>query len=412
MAAEKTIAALDIGSSKICCFIAVRDSFGILRVTGTSHHASAGVKNGAIVDMEAAYNSILSAVHAAEQIAGVTITDVIVSLAGARPESSLHMKDMTIGGGAVRDQDVNKLLHEVRSLGMSRDQELIHAIPIGFMVDDTASIKDPRGMHGDKLSVKMHLVNVRQSVIRNIAHIVNRCHLGVKEVAAGAYAAGLSCLTEEERDLGTLVIDFGGGTTSFAVFYEGALIYTDSIPVGGIHVTNDIARGLSTPIEEAEKLKCRHGSAMSATDDDREILEVPHLGESHNAPNAIPKSYLVSIITPRIEETLEMVRDRLEASGASGYAGPQVAITGGACQLPGLPEMTERILGKQVRVAKPIGLTGLATATSGPAFSCAAGLLSYALDNRGDARHVEKTKVKESGNLPSRIGHWLKETFF
>ena len=411
MAAEKTIAALDIGSSKMCCFIAVAENNGRLRVTGMSHQASAGVKNGAIVDMEAAYNSIMSAVHSAEQIAGMTITDVVVSLAGARPESHLSMKDMSIGGGAVRDQDVKRLLHEARLQGQTRDHEMIHAIPVGFMVDDTASIKDPRGMHGEKLAVKMHHVNVRNTIVRNIAHSVNRCHLGVKDLVAGAYAAGLSCLTEEERDLGTLLIDFGGGTTSFAVFYEGALLHTDSVPVGGIHVTNDIARGLSTPIEEAEKLKCRHGSAMATTDDDREILEVPHLGESHDVPNTIPRSYLVSIIAPRIEETLELVRDRLEASGAAGYAGPQVAITGGACQLPGLPEMASRILNRQVRVAKPIGITGLATATSGPAFSCAAGLLSYAVDNRGDARHIEKSKTRDSGGLLDRIGDWVKETF-
>lgn len=411
MAVERTIAALDIGSSKMCCFIAVANAQGRLRVTGMSHQASSGVKNGAIIDMEAAYNSILSAVHSAEQIAGITITDVVVSLAGARPESHLTLRDMTIGGGAVRDQDVNRLLHDARSVGQSHDHELIHAIPVGFLVDETASIKDPRGMHGEKLSVKMHLVNVRNSIVRNIAHSVNRCHLGVKELVAGAYASGLSCLTEEERDLGTLLIDFGGGTTSFAVFYEGALIHTDSIPVGGIHVTNDIARGLSTPIDEAEKLKCRHGSCMTASDDDREMLEVPHLGESHDAPNSIPKSYLVSIITPRIEETLELVRDRLEASGIGGYAGPQVAITGGACQLPGLAEMTSRVLDRQVRIAKPIGMTGLAEATSGPAFSCAAGLLSYAVDNRGDAKHVEKTKIRESGGVFSRMGHWVKETF-
>ncbi len=396
----------------MCCFIAVANEQGRLRVIGMSHQASSGVKNGAIIDMEAAYNSILAAIHSAEQIAGLTITDVVVSLAGARPESHLTLKDINIGGGAIRDQDVNKLLHEARSVGQSHDHELIHAIPVGFLVDETASIKDPRGMHGDKLSVKMHLVNVRNSIVRNIAHSVTRCHLGVKELVAGAYAAGLASLTEEERDLGVLLIDFGGGTTSFAVFYEGALIHTDSIPVGGIHVTNDIARGLSTPIDEAEKLKCRHGSCVPATDDDREILEVQQLGESNEAPTSIPKSYLVSIISPRIEETLELVRDRLEASGVSGYAGPQVAITGGACQLPGLADMTARTLDKQVRIAKPIGITGLAEATSGPAFSCAAGLLSYAVDNRGDARHIEKTKIRKTGGTFSRMGHWLKETFF
>ncbi|MDX1737805.1 MAG: cell division protein FtsA [Alphaproteobacteria bacterium] len=412
MASEKTIAALDIGSSKMCCFVAVAGPGNILRVTGSSHHISRGIKNGTIIDMEAAYDAIAAAVQRAEQMAGVTLTNVVVSLAGARPESHLAMRELQIGGGAVREADINRLLHDARINGQMRDHELIHAIPVGFAVDDTTSIKDPLGMYGDKLRVNMHFVNVKQSVIRNIAHCVNRCHLGVKEVISGAYAAGLACLTEEERDLGSMVIDFGGGTTSFAVFYEGALIHTDSIPVGGIHVTNDIARGLSTPVEEAEKLKCRHGSALPSSDDDREILEVPTLGDPGDVPNTIPKSYLVSIIAPRIEETIELVRDQLEKSGVAGYAGPQVAITGGASQLPGVRELTQRILNKQARNARPIGLMGLAEATSGPAFSSAAGLLSYAIDNRGDAKRVEKGRSASSGNLAKRVGNWLRETFF
>ncbi|WP_259780666.1 cell division protein FtsA [Aestuariispira ectoiniformans] len=411
MAAAKTIAALDIGSSKICCFIGEATDAGRIRVTGISHQASAGVKNGVIVDMEAAYQSILAAVHSAEQMAGVTMNDVVVSLAGGQPVSQIVRREVNIGGGAIREADINRLLNDGRQAADLTDRMLVHAIPMGYDVDDAQGITDPRGMHANRLAMRMHLVTARTAGIHNLTHCVNRCHLTVKNIVVGPYASGLSSLVEDERDLGATVIDMGGGTTSIAVFYEGAAVYTDCIPVGGIHVTSDIARGLSTSIQEAEKLKTRHGSTIHAVSDDREMLEVPQVGEEEDAPNEIPKSYLVSIISPRIEETLELVRDKLEASGVAGLAGQRVVLTGGACQLNGLRELATHMLDKQVRVGKPISISGLAEATGGPAFAAAAGLLKFAVDDRGEARAVELARPKVSGGVFARVGGWFRENF-
>ncbi|WP_245956962.1 cell division protein FtsA [Aestuariispira insulae] len=412
MATQRSIAALDIGSSKICCFIGEVSGGGQLRVTGMSHQASAGVKNGVIVDMESAYQSILAAVHSAEQMAGTTINAVTVSLAGGQPVSQIIRRELTIGGGAIREADVRRMLNDGRQAADLRDRTLLHAIPLGFDVDDATGIDHPTGMHAQKLVMRMHLVTGNAASVQNISYCVNRCHLAVQNVVAAPYAAGLASLVEDERDLGSIVVDMGGGTTSIAVFYEGDLIYTDSIPVGGQHVTSDIARGLSTSLAEAEKLKTRHGSALPASSDDREMLEVPQVGEEEDAPNIIPKSYLVSIIAPRIEETLEMVGDRLDASGIAGVAGQRVVLTGGACQLTGVRELATQMLDKQIRIGRPLGVTGLAEATGGAAFAAAAGLLHYAVDDRGEARTMEAAAAaKTGGGLLSRVGGWFRETF-
>lgn len=411
MAIHRTIAALDIGTSKICCFIAEATDTGQIRVKGMSHQASAGVKNGVIVDMEVAYQAILAAVHSAEQMAGQTINSVTASLAGGVPNSAIISRQMTIGGGAIREADIKRLRHDGRMAAQLDDRALIHAIPIGYQVDGSPSILDPRGLHAQNLGLKMHLVTAKNSGVQNLAHCIAKCHLEINDLVVGPYAAGLSALVEDERDLGAAVVDMGGGTTSLAVFYEGVAIHTDCLPVGGTHVTNDIARGLSTPLAHAEKLKTLHGSAIQTAADDREMLDVPQVGEDDNDANQMPKSYLVSIIAPRIEETLELVKQRLEQSGVGGLAGQRIVLTGGASQLPGVRELAQQILGKQVRLGRPLGIQGLAEATGGPAFATAAGLLTFAVDDKGEARATTPNKSRQTGGMFSKMGGWFRENF-
>lgn len=412
MATERRIAALDIGSTKICCFIAKVSEAGRIRVTGMSHHASAGVRGGVLVDMDAAYRAILAAVHAAEQMAGETIEEVIVSITGAHMKSTQLLREMVIGGGAIRDLDLRRLLQDARDSVDLQDRMLVHAIPVGYSVDGGPLLREPRGMHGQTLGVKMHLVTANRASVQNVATCVSRCHLGVADLAIAPYAAGLSALVEDEKDLGAVVIDMGGGTTSFCVFYEGAAVYADSVPVGGHHVTSDIARGLSTPINHAERLKTLYGSAVPAASDDRELLDAPQVGEEDDASsNRVPKSFLVSIIQARIEETFELVKRRLDASGAVGMAGQRVVLTGGASQLPGVREVACRTLGKQVRHGRPLGVSGLAEATGGPAFATASGLLHFAVDDRGEARSAAVPQNAAQGNFLARMGGWFRENF-
>ena len=412
LARDGIVAALDIGSTKVCCFIGDVDDLGIIRVAGIGHQASKGIKAGAVVDMEAAEQAVLSAVHAAEQMADVTIRSVYVNVNSGHPGSNSYYFEHPLRGGAIDDGDVRRLLHECGADAEDTTRSLIHAIPVGYKVDGENGIRDPRGLHGSSFGVRMHKVTASSSSIHNLVTCVSRCLLDIADVVASPYAAGLGCLVEDEIDLGVTVIDMGGGTTSIAVFYDGALVFVDSIQIGGNHVTNDIARGLSTPVPQAERLKTLFGNCLSSHADDRETITVPQVGAEDDAKSVqIPKSFLVGVVAPRIEETLELVRARLEASGLDKLAGRRVVLTGGACQLPGVVELARQILNKQIRLGRPRGLTGLAEATAGPAFSACAGLLSFAVDDRGDARGVALPKHDTNGGLFSRIGGWLRENF-
>jgi cell division protein FtsA len=334
---------------------------------------------------------------------------VIVSINGGRPTSTLMTREMAIGGGAIRDPDVARLLEEARGAVTLDDNVLLHAIPIGYSVDGGPLLKEPRSMHAQNLGVKMHFISAPSGPVQNLVNCVARCHLSVSDYAHAPYAAGLATLVEDEKDLGATVIDMGGGTTSFSVFYEGAAVYGDCVAVGGQHVTSDIARGLSTTLHQAERLKTFYGSCLPAPSDDRDMIDAPRIGEEDDAsPNRVPKSFLVSIIAPRLEETFELVRQRLDASGAAGVAGQRVVLTGGASQLPGVREMAGRILGKQVRHGRPLKISGLAEATGGPAFAAAAGLLHFAVDDCGEARAAATKTPPRQGSLIDRMGGWFR----
>lgn len=441
-----TIVALDIGTSKVCCLIARVDRPAIEnggnvvaqpRIVGTGLQVSAGLKNGVIVDVDVAETAIRKAVFAAEQMAGDDIRSVTVNLSGGKPKSKTIGVDVEIGGLQIDDADLQRVFRQTLAMeangsangngnggtnglangqrernGHRSDRELIHSIPVAYTVDGNRGIRDPRGMFGDRLSVNMHMVTAANGVIRTARNVVDQCHLHIDDFVISPYASGLSTLVEDETDLGVTVIDMGAGTTSIAVFSDGDAVYTDIIPVGGAHVTNDIARGLSTPITHAERLKTLHGAAMATTADEHELIDVLHVGEDeHNSPNHIPRSLLNGIIQPRLEETFELVRERLTDSGFDPVAGRRVVLTGGASQLQGVRELAAIVLDKQVRMGRPLRLRGLPESMSGPAFATSAGLIAFALDN-SSAVTVPTPIIKgESGGLGSRLGNWIHEHF-
>ena len=411
-------AALDVGSSKICCFIGANEGPDRPRILGIGQQASRGVKNGTVVDMELCEAAILNAVHAAEQMAGETIEQVVVNLSGGHPASSSVGVEVAISGHEVGETDLRRALQHSQSVNGARDataaqRQLIHTIPIGYTIDGNRGIRDPRGMYGERLGVNIHLVTAGSGAVRNLSLCIQRCHLDVAGFIVSPYASGLATLVEDEKELGVTVIDMGGGTTTIAVFFEGNVIYTDLAPVGGIHVTNDIARGLSTPRAHAERLKTLYGHAMAAAADEREMIEVPQVGEDDRdgESHQIPRSMLVGVIQPRLEETFELVRSRLEASGFDKVAGRRVVLTGGACQLPGVRELAGLILDKQVRIGRPNRALGLAEATSGPGFSTCAGLLACALSHEAVIAKREPLDETEPGTLMDRLGHWFREHF-
>ncbi len=414
-----TIAALDIGTTKISCFIAriepgrMPNGQAPVRVIGIGHQVSRGIRAGAVVDMDSAEEAIRIVVDAAERMAGVTVRDVIVNVSGGEPRSQTIGVRAPVMGAEITDQDLQRLIGYAQTNFQPEGRAVLHAIPVSYNVDDARGVRDPRGMFGERVGVEVHMVSSLRGPLRNLEMCIERCHLNVLGMSVSPYASGLACLVEDEMELGVTLIEMGGGTTSLAVFFEGAMVYSDMVALGGNHITNDIARGLSTPLTHAERMKTLYGSALASPSDEREMIDVPQVGEDEgDIGNHIPRSMLTGIIQPRLEETLEFVRDRLDASGFGRVAGRRVVLTGGASQLNGARELASRILDKQVRIGQPIRVMGLAESTGGPAFSTCAGLLSYFQMSPLEASGADdEGGSRGSRNQFSKFGRWLKENF-
>ncbi len=411
------IAALDIGSSKIACFIArIVDDEGRFQVMGVGHQASAGIKGGTVVDLGAAELSIRQCVSAAEKMAenalsGYPLRDVMINVPGIHARSHNFGVDVNLLGHEVTDNDIRRALARAQDHVTGSGQEMVHAIPTGFAIDNRGGIRDPRGMLGQVMSVDVHLVTGEATALRNTAACIEASHLDVVALCLSSYAAGLSSLVDDEMDLGCTVIDMGAGVTSFAVFQGGSLIFADALPLGGQHVTSDIARGLTTSMMDAERMKALYGSAMATMADENELIDVPVVGEDERThPNHVPRSLLVGIIQPRLEEILELVRARLQDTGVSAIAGRRVVLTGGASQIPGLRDLAQLVLDKQVRLGRPLRIQGLAEAVNGPAFSTTAGLLTYLSERSHEAPDDILAQV-EPGSLWERVRYWLRENW-
>jgi cell division protein FtsA len=411
------IAALDIGSSKVTCFIGrVVDEACKIDVVGVGHTPAKGIQNGSITNLKDAEHAIRQSVHAAEYMAATTmkgypLREVIVNVPGQHTRSFAQHVEIKIGGYDITDKDITRALSRAQNATDLQDRKLIHTIPVAYTLDENNTVREPRGMNAGQMGVDIHMIAAEQTVIKNTTKCIERSHLDIYAYCASAYAAGLSSLVQDEMDLGCTIIDIGGGVTSFAVFHDGQVVYTDAIPVGGHHVTNDIAQGLTTSVKDAERLKCLYGSAMAGHTDETELIDVPKLGEiDRTRPNHVARSILIGIIQPRMEEIFEMVRGKLKDSGLSPVLGRRVILTGGASQLHGVCELAEHVLDKHVRLGHPIKLGGLPDAVSGPAFSTVAGLLTYACAHAHEIPS-EITAEAESGSLLLRAKQWLKENW-
>ena len=414
--------------AKFACFIARADGDGPPRVIGIGHQLSEGMRQGSITNMDALQQSISAAVVTAEQMAGETIERVTVNIVGSQLLSQTVDLELPLNGREVTEGDLQRVITQGQALALEESQgqalELIHTLPVQYAIDHQKGIRDPIGMTGSMLRAQLHLVSSAFGPARTLVAAIARCHLEVEKLVAAPYASGLACLVEDEMDLGCLVIDMGAGTTSIGVFFDGNAVYTDGVPVGGAHVTSDIARGLTTSLIHAERLKTLYGNATPSSMDEREIIDVPLIGEEapENA-NHVPKSHLIHIIRPRLEEIFEMVRTRMEKSGFQEAAGRRVVLTGGASQMPGIRELAQRVLDKQVRLGRPLrvarplspssksggaSFTGLAEATSGPAFSTSAGLLAVAMQPELAASGGIGDFVS-GAHMFGRVGQWMRQ---
>jgi cell division protein FtsA len=418
------VAALDVGSSKIACLIArlrpceqqdvlPRRTHSV-EILGIAHTVARGMKAGAVIDLAQTEQAICHAVDLAERMAGVEVDSVIVSVAAGRLASELLCASVDLSGPEVTDGDIARVLHAGSRNSVRDDRAVLHSLPVGFALDEARGIRDARGMLGRRFGVDMNVVTAEVLVARNLMLAIERCHLDVEAMEAAPYMAGLSTLADDEAELGAAVIDLGAGTTTGAVFTGGHFVHAFGFALGGHNVTMDIARGLNTRIADAERIKAVYGTVLSGGADERDMITVAPVGDNdRDTPQFVSRANLVRIIKPRAEEILEMVRDRLAASPFASEPRARVIFTGGASQLVGLPELAAQILGRPVRVGRPLGISGLPDAAKGPAFAVSAGLLVYPQEAQSEHYEARPTRRMMTGTdgYITRVGQWLRESF-
>ncbi len=410
------IAALDVGTSKVTCFIAERDSQGELDIIGIGQDTARGLKAGTVTDMAAAVESIGTAVQRAESMADKRVHHVFVSVSGGAPQSAYAEISLDVSGRQIGNNDIQHAFDTANAGGAVEGREIVHAISTAYDLDGSRGIRNPKGMFGNELRVQLHMVSVAHGAFRNLISCISRCDLDLEAPVVSAYASGLACLVEDEKDLGVTLIDMGCGGTGLAIFMGGELIWTATAPIGGAHVTNDIAHGLTTPIASAEHMKRLYASAIGGPADSREMIEVPQLGEPELlSARQIPRSLLTGIVRPRLEETFELVRDYIESSGIAAASARRIVLTGGASQLQGVGDLAAEILEKQIRLARPLPIRGLAEAVAGPNCATCAGLLLYAAEHHDEPQIRrplrEHPTPQPAGGALGRIGQWLRANF-
>ncbi|MCQ2741007.1 MAG: cell division protein FtsA [Alphaproteobacteria bacterium] len=408
---SSVVAALDIGSSKVCCVIARVSKDKKLQVIGYGYNASKGIKNSTVTDIGQATIAVGNAVQDAEQMANERIDKVIISVGGEKVRSVLKEASISLNKNKpISDSDLEKVYLKGTAKVNVGEYDLIHCIHNSYRLDGGEYLKDPHNLFAEELSINILLGLVPEHICKNLNTVLENAHLEIGGRVFDAYASGLACLVDDEKEMGATVIDMGGGTTSIASFKNGHPIYFSSIPVGGNNVTNDIAYGLTTSFSHAERLKTLHGCAFLTSQDSIDTINVYPVGEEDDSCiKQIPRSELISIITPRIEETFEMVGRRLQEAGSANDSSHRVVLTGGAAQLPGIVDVAAMVLDKQVRLGKPKNILNLPDSLCSPAFSTCVGILSFALNfSERRPKKVINKPVNLGNGWTDSIGMWLK----
>lgn len=419
------LSALDVGTSKVVCLIARLDPIEgsdvlsgrthRMRILGIGHQRSRGIKGGTVIDLSEAEKAIRLAVDSAERMAGVQVTSALVNISGGRIGSQHFTGRVTLNRRNVEQSDITRVIQVASSHAQDAGRSILHALPVGYSLDGAGGIQEPKGMVGEALGVDLHIASCDPLAAHNLMLAVERGHLAVEALVATPYASALSTLCDDEAELGAVVVDIGGGTTTIAAFHQGHLMHCDAIAVGGNYITLDIARGLSMRLEDAEKIKNRYASCIETEADSRDILSIRQVGEDErDHTHSLPLGQLTRVVKPRAEEIIDFVRERLEKNGYRIAKGQHVLLTGGTAQLGGLPDLAKRVFGTSVRLARPIGVQGLPEAAKSPAFASAVGLLVYpqvAGKEYFEAGRRSTMPMTGTGGYIARVGQWLRDSF-
>ena len=402
------IVGLDIGTSKVVAMVAEPTPDGGYQIVGLGQSASSGLKKGVVVNIETTVASIQHALEEAEVMANCKIGTVFTGIAGSHIRSFNSSGMVAIKDREVTDTDVARVIETAKAVNIPTDQQILHVLPQEFIVDGQEDIREPIGMSGVRLEVRVHIVTGAVSAAQNIVKCVRRCGLEVQDLILQPLASSMSVLTADEKELGVALIDIGGGTTDIAIFTGGAIRHTAVIPIAGDQITNDIAMALRTPTQDAEEIKLRHGIAKQALADPNERIEVPGIGE--RGPRTLTRAALAAVIEPRVEELYSLVQQVIRESGYEEMLSSGVVITGGTSLLQGMVEIGEDVFLKPVRLGNPAYAGGLADVVRTPRFATAIGLLEEARLQRVRGKKV----AEQSGSFKEtlrRMREWFLGNF-
>ena len=405
---KNLIVGLDIGTSKIAAIVAEMKPDGGFEVIGMGSSPSRGLKKGVVVNIESTVNAIQRALEEAELMADCKIRDVWTGIAGSHIRSFNSHGMVAIKDREVAQNDVDRVVETAKAIPIPTDQQILHVLNQEFVIDGQEDVREPLGMSGVRLEVKVHIVTGAVSAAQNIMKCVRRCGLEVNDLILQPLASAMAVLSEDEKDLGVCLVDIGGGTSDIAVFTQGAIRHTSVIPIAGDQITNDIAMALRTPTKEAEEIKRRYGCALRELADSQETVEVPGVGE--RGPKKMSRQTLAEVIEPRVEELYSLVQAELRRSGFEELLSSGIVITGGSAAMQGMVELGEEVFHMPVRLGLPNYTDGLSEVIRNPRYSTGVGLILAGLSQH-QRQQIEKMQSGSVKQMVVRMKRWFETNF-
>jgi cell division protein FtsA len=407
---KNLIVGLDIGTSKVVAIVGeVADSGKEVEIIGIGQHPSRGLKKGVVVNIDSTTHSIQRAVEEAELMSGCEVNSVYTGIAGSHIRSMNSHGIVAIRDNEVTQDDIDRVIDAARAVAIPADQRIIHILPQEFVIDNQEGIREPIGMSGVRLEAKVHLVSGAASAAQNIIKCVRLCGLEVDDMILEQLASSTAVLTEDEKDLGTCLVDIGGGTTDIAIFTEGAIRHTSVIPIAGDQVTNDIAVALRTPTQYAENIKIKYACALTQLANAEEMIEVPSVGA--RPPRHLARQTLADVVEPRYEELLTLVQAVLRRSGYEDMIAAGIVLTGGSSMMDGVVELAENVFNVPVRVGLPKYVTGLIDVVNSPIHSTGVGLLLFGYQHRHERIIADITQMGSAMGAVNRVKNWFHGNF-
>ena len=407
------IAALDIGSSKVCCLIGKLDSQKNISIIGAGFQESKGLVSGIITDMSALENSIRNCVASAEKMAAVRIKKINIGFSSINIDIENLNIEIDLKGSIVSQGDLDRAYNFLSEKHITGSRTILHVIPVQYSIDGNKGVKSPLGMFGDKLGVEISIISTDQNILKNFKNVVKQCDLEIDNIVYTPYAIGLSLLSDEEKELGVALLDIGSTLTSLSIFYNGAILHTKIIPLGGNMITNDISRIFSLSISDSERIKIINGQLIEELENSLSVIEVDSLGGEYDSIE-ITRKDLIAVIKPRVNEIINSIKDQIIKSGYNHLIANRVVITGGAAQMEGLIDITSKTLEKKARLGKANIIKGVPDNMRSSSFSAINSLLTYSMITNNDINSKSITKKNKPEGFYSYIlkfKNWIMENF-